>query len=153
MKGEIDVLNVKKTELINHMNEVFSNMTNTMSELGSDILALDALKRDVFVGNSKRDLNAMLYIEKLEQRAKNRLLKYDYYLRKAYEYRLLKPYRNEEFNLGGMFERLEAQSVALDSIVNYSAYSTLSSVYKERVSDMAHKIVEEYTYNQPEKTP
>ena len=152
MKGELEELNIKKTELLNHMNEVFSNMTNTLAELNNDILALDAFRRDVFTGNSKRDLNAMLYIEKMEQRAKNRMLKYDYYLRKAYEYRLLKPYGNEEFNLSGMFERLEALSVAVDSIVDYAAYSTLSSVYKERVSDMAHRIIEEYTYNQPEKS-
>lgn len=153
MKGEIDELNIKKTELLNHMNDVFSNMTNTLAELNNDVLALDAFKRDAFVGNSKRDLNAMLYIEKMEQRAKNRLLKYDYYLRKAYEYRLLKPYGNEEFNLSGMFDRLEALSIAVDSVVDYAAYSTLSSVYRERVSDMAHRIIEEYTYNQPEKSP
>lgn len=153
MKGELEELNIKKTELLNHMNDVFSGMTNTMAELNNDILALDAFKRDVFTGNSKRDLNAMLYIEQLQQRAKNRMLKYDYYLRKAYEYRLLKPYGNEEFNLDGMFERLEALSVAVDSVVDYAAYSTLSSVYRERVSDMAHRIIEEYTYNQPEKSP
>ena len=151
MKSELEELNIKKTELINHMNEVFSNMTNTMSELSNDVLALDAFKRDVFIGNSKRDLNAMLYIEKMQQRAKKRLLKYDYYLRKAYEYRLLKPYGNEEFNLGSMFDRLQTVGLALDSVVDYTAYSTLSSVYKERVSDMTHKIIEEYTHNQPEK--
>lgn len=153
MKGELEELNIKKTELLNHMNDVFSSMTNTMSELSNDVLALDAFRRDAFIGNSKRDLNALLYIEKLEQRAKNRMLKYDYYLRKAYEYRLLKPYGNEEFNLNSMFERLEALSVAVDSIVDYAAYSTLSSVYRERVSDMAHRIIEELTFNQPEKSP
>ena len=88
------------------MNQVFSDMTTTVSDISNDILALDALRRDVFTGNSKRDLNAMIYLEKMEQRAKDRLLLYDYYLRKAYEYRLLKPYEGE-FNLVGMFERVE----------------------------------------------
>ncbi len=151
MKGEIDELNIKKTELLNHMNEVCSNMTSTMSELSSDILALDAFKRNVFTGNSKRDLNAMLYIEKMKQRAKDRLLLYDYYLRKAYEYRLLKPYSDEEFNASNLFERLEKGSLALDSVVDFSAYNTLGSVYRERISEMVYKITEEYTYNQPEK--
>lgn len=151
MKGELDELNVKKTELINHMNEVFSNMTKTLSELSSDVLALDAFKREAFVGNSKRDLNAMLYLEKMKQRAKDRLLLYDYYLRKAYEYRLLQAYEEEEFNLGSMFDRFEKLGIALDSVVDVAAYEKLGSVYRERISEMANRIVNIYTYSHPEK--
>lgn len=152
MKAQVDELNVKKNELLNHINQVFSDMTTTISDVSNNVLALDAFRRDAFKGNSKRDLNAMLYLERMEQRAKNRLLLYDYYLRKAYEYRLLQAYNGEEFNLNGMFDRLETLGLALDSVVNVPAYNTLSSIYKERVSDMTHKIIEEYTYNQPEKS-
>lgn len=142
MMEEVNELNTRKTELLNHMNEVFTNMTTTISELHNDALALDAFRRDAFTGNSKRDLNAMLYLEKMEQRAKNRLLLYDYYLRKAYEYRLLEPYAGEEFNLNGMFERLETLGMALDSVVNVSAYNTLGSIYRDRVSDMTQRIID-----------
>ena len=152
LKAQVDELNMKKTDLMNHMNDVFSNMTTTLSELSNDALALDAFRRDAFTINSKRDLNAMLYIEKMEQRAKSRLLKYDYYLRKAYEYRLLKPYEGEEFNLVGMFERFEKLALTTDSVINNEAYDALASVYKERVSDMTQRIIEEYTYNQAEKS-
>lgn len=151
-KKQMDELIVKKEELMNHLNQVFSNMTNTVSELSSDVLALDAFRRDAFIDNSKRDLNAMLYLQKMEQRAKNRLLLYDYYLRKAYEYRLLKPYEDEEFNLVGMFERFERLGLVLDSVVDVNAYQALGSIFRERISDMTNKIITEYSKGNQEQT-
>jgi len=147
MEGQFEELNAKKDALVQHINQVFTDMTTTSAELSNDALALDAFRRDAFKGNSKRDLNAMLYIEKMQQRAKSRMLKYDYYLRKAYEYRFLKPYEYKEFNLNGMYDRLQSVGLALDSVVDTDAYRTLSAVYRERVSDMTEEIIEEYTNN------
>ena len=144
-------LNRQKEELQLKMDKVLSDMTGTVSELNSDILALDAFKRDAFIGNSKRDLHAMNYLEKMEQKAKARLLKYHYYLRKAYEYRLLKPYEGE-FNLVGMFERFETLGLALDSVVDVNAYNSLGSIFREVVSDMAEEIIDEYSVNFPEQS-
>ena len=152
LKGEVDELNAKKVELLDHLNQVFGNMTTTLSYIGSDALALDAFRRDVFTGNSKRDLNAMLYLAKMEQRAKSRLLLYDYYLRKAYEYRLLKPYEGEDYNLVSMFERFQSIVQAGDSVIDVNAYKTLSSLFRERISDMTEKIVAEYSKGNQEQT-
>lgn len=152
LNAQVDSLTTKKIELLNHIDQVGANIIKTMSELSGNVLALDGLRRDVFTGNSKRDLNAMQYLAKMEQRAKGRLLKYDYYLRKAYEYRLLEPYEGEEFNLVGMFERYEELGRALGNVIDNGAYKDLGSVYRDRLSDMTHKIIEKYTYSQPEKT-
>ena len=152
MIAELEKLNDKKIILEKRFTEVFANICTKISDINNDIIALDAFKRDVFTGNSKRDLNAMQYLAKMEQRAKARLLKYDYYLRKAYEYRLLEPYEGEEFNLNGMFERYEELGKALGEIEDEAAYKDLGSIYKDRLSDMTHRIIEKYTYSQPEKT-
>ena len=127
-------------------------MATTVSELTNDALALDALRRDVFKGNSKRDLNAMLYLEKMKQRAKDRLQLYDYYLRKAYEYRLLKSYEGEEFNLVAMYDRFESEGLDIDSVVDATAYEKLGAVFRDRISEMTKRIVNEYTYSHPEKS-
>lgn len=151
LTSQFEELNKRKEELVNHLNQVFSNITTTVSDLSNEALALDAFRRDAFTGNSKRDLNAMLYLEKMEQRAKDRLLLYDYYLRKAYEYRLLKPYEGE-FNLVGMFERFEALGGATGDMVDENAYSTLKSVFRDRISDMTQKILVGYNSNYPEQS-
>ena len=124
-----------------------------LSEVAVNVVTLDALRNDVFENNSKRDLHAMEYIEKMAQRAKNRLVKYHYYLRKAYEYRMLKPYEGE-YNLVGMFERFETLAMALnyDSIVDFSNYAALSSVFEDVISGMVEQIIDEYSYNYPEQS-
>lgn len=148
---QAEELNQKKNELVAHLNQVFSDMTTTVSDLSNDALALDAFRRDVFTGNSKRDLNAMIFLERMQQRAKDRLLLYDYYLRKAYEYRLLKPYEGE-FNLVGMFERFESIAQAGDGVIDNSAYSSLSSVFRTTISEMTQKIISGYNSNYPEQS-
>lgn len=152
MMAQVEDLNNKKVQLMNHLNEVFTNMTTTVSELSNDELALDAFRYDVFSDNSKRDLNTLLYLEKLQQRAKSRLLKYDYYLRKAYEYRMLKAYDGEEFNLPDMFVKAERLGMALDSEISASSYAALGAIFKERISDMTEKIIAEYSTNSPEQS-
>ena len=102
LQADMDSLNVCKVNLANHIHQNFISIEGTLTDISGDVLALDAFRRDAFVGNSKRDLIAMQYIERMEQRAKFRLLKYHYYMRKAYEYRLLRPYEGE-FNLVGSF--------------------------------------------------
>ena len=151
LQATLDELNQDKNELLLRLSQNLMNMTSTLAEVSSDVIALDAFRRDVFSNNSKRDLNAMQYLEKMEQRAKNRLLKYHYYLRKAYEYRLLKPYEGE-FNLVGMFERFETLGLALDSIVDPNAYTSLKSVFREVVSDMVEQVIDEYSNNYPEQS-
>lgn len=149
--ADIKVLNQQKVDLINRLAQVNKDIVNAVTEISNDVVALDAFRRDVFTGNSKRDLNAMLYLEEMEQRAKNRLLKYHYYLRKAYEYRLLKPYEGE-FNLVGMFERFENLGMALDDVIDEAAYASLGSIFRETISDMAEKIIDEYSVNYPEQS-
>ncbi|MBR0305031.1 MAG: T9SS type A sorting domain-containing protein [Bacteroidales bacterium] len=151
LEADFNELNQKKNELLLRINQNLTNMTSTLAEVSNDVIALDVFRRDAFTGNSKRDLNAMQYLEKMEQRAKNRLLKYHYYLRKAYEYRLLKPYEGE-FNLVGMFDRFEALGLTLDSIVDPAAHSSLKSVFREVVSEIAEEIIDEYSNNTPEQS-
>lgn len=152
IKAQIEELKMEQLKLTTRLAQMGNDILSTITEISSDVIALDAYRRDAFTGNSKRDLNAMLYLEKMEQRAKNRLLKYHYYLRKAYEYRLLKPYEGEEFNLVGMFERFESLGMALGDVVDEAAYTSLGSIFKEVISNMAEKIVDDYSVNYPEQS-
>lgn len=150
-ESELKVLNNKKEDLQIRINKVFTDMSSASSELSENVVALDAFRRDVFTNNSKRDLHAMQYLEKMNQRAKNRLQKYYYYVRKAYEYRMLRPYVGE-FNLVGMFDRFEQLGLVLDSVVDPTAYQTLGGIFKDVVSGVIEEVVDEYSNNYPEQS-
>ena len=151
LQADLLRLKDKKEDFSNRLQQTSTAISAVTSSLSDGLVALDDLKRKVFEGNSKRDLNAMQYLAKMEQQAKNRLLKYYYYMRKAYEYRMLKPYQGE-FNLVGMFERFEKLGLALDSVVNKDAYDALGSIFREAISDMAERIIDEYSANYPEQS-
>lgn len=151
LNAQLDDLKIKKQNFVNQLAKAVTGMSSTISKINSDALALDGLRRDAFIGNSKRDLNAMLYLDDMEQRAKSRLLKYHYYLRKAYEYRLLKPYQGEA-NLNSMFKRFEAVALAGDSVIDNASYITLGSIFRDVVSSMAEEIIDQYNVSNPEQS-
>ena len=153
LQADLENLGIKKQKLQQQLDDVRVMIPQVASIISVGILSLDAFRRDAIENNSKRDLYAMQYLEKMEQRAKNRLLKYHYYLRKAYEYRMLKPYEGE-YNLVNMFQRFEALATTLnyDSMVDLENYKALSSVFDEVVSGIAEEIIDEYSNNYPEQS-
>lgn len=153
LKADMDALNKKRQLFREQVEKVYHEIPNLLSNVSVNIITLDAARNDAFENNSKRDLHAMEYLEKMTQRAKNRLVKYHYYLRKAYEYRMLKPYEGE-YNLVGMYERFEqlATTMDYDSIVDYSNYSALASVFNDVISGIVEEIIDEYSYNYPEQS-
>lgn len=157
IKIEIAALEQDYQEFATILTQTFVDIVNLTSEVSNEMVTLDALRRDVFEGNSKRDLQAMQCVEKMRQRAMNRLVKYHYYMRKAYEYRLLRPYQGE-FNLENMYDRLEAlidqgQVVFNETTpVSPTAYSALAALFREELSRVVEDVVDELTYHEPEQT-
>ena len=156
-KVEIEALQQSYAEFAAVLTQTFVDIVNLTSEVSNEMVTLDALRNDVFQGNSKRDLQAMQCVEKMRQRAMNRLVKYHYYMRKAYEYRLLRAYQGD-FSLENMYNRLEALidqgQVIFDNSTpaTPSAYTALSALFREEVSGVIEDVIDELTYTAPEQT-
>jgi uncharacterized protein YlxW (UPF0749 family) len=157
IKAEISALQKSYAEFGAILTQTFANIVNLTSEVSNEMVTLDALRNDVFQGNSQRDLQAMQCVEKMRQRAMNRLVKYHYYMRKAYEYRLLRPYQGE-FSLETMYNRIEALidqgQIIFDNSTpaNLTDYSALSAVFRQEVSGVIEDVIDELVYNAPEQT-
>ena len=156
-KAEIAALQQSYAEFAAVLTQTFVDIVNLTSEVSNDMVTLDALRNDVFQGNSRRDLQAMQCVEKMRQRAMNRLVKYHYYMRKAYEYRLLQPYQGE-FSLESMYNRLEAMIDQGQVVFNNStpasptAYSALAALFREEVSGVIEDVIDDLVYNAPEQS-
>ena len=156
-KAEIAALQPSYAEFAAVLTQTFVDIVDLTSEVSNDMVTLDALRNEVFQGNSQRDLQAMQCVEKMRQRAMNRLVKYHYYMRKAYEYRLLQPYQGE-FSLESMYNRLEAMidqgQVIFDNSTPASptAYSALAALFREEVSGVIEDVIDDLVYNAPEQS-
>ena len=154
-KVEIAALQQSYAEFAAVLTQTFVDIVNLTSEVSNELVTLDALRGDVFQGNSRRDLQAMQCVEKMRQRAMNRLIKYHYYMRKAYEYRMLRPYQGD-FSLETMYSRIEdlidEGQIIFDNSTpaNFTDYSSLSAVFREELSNIVENVIDELTYNTPE---
>ena len=153
LKADFEILEKQKQTFQQQLEHLYSTIPLQISDVNNNILAIDAFRNDAFNDNSKRDLYAMQYLERMEQQAKSRLIKYHYYIRKAYEYRMLKPYEGE-YNLVSLFERFEtlATTMNYDSIVDLTNYAALASVFDDVISGIVEEIIDEYSNNYPEQS-
>jgi hypothetical protein len=114
------------------------------------LLAIDALNRDIAPAATVLDDRASAYLEDLERRAFERLVKYHYYMAKAYEYRLLQPY-TETLNLEGLLQKFqEIADLNSDHEMTPAQFESLMSVYEDSLSSVAESIFDHYNSNRPE---
>ena len=76
LQADLKSLDIKKKKIQQKLDTIDVSIPKIAADISSGVLSLDAFRRKAIENNSKRDLYAMQYLEKMEQRAKNRLLKY-----------------------------------------------------------------------------
>jgi hypothetical protein len=133
-------------ELVGAMQQVVS-----LSDLITrDMLAIDALNRQATAGLLVMDGRASSYLEDMERRAYDRLLKYHYYMAKAYEYRLLKPY-TQPLDLKPLLEKFkEIADANGDHEITPAQFDTFKAVYQDLIASVAEEIFDDYNSNRPE---
>ena len=155
---------MEEVEALMEQNKKFSEeLLATMQQIATlsdmmthHLLAIDALNRQISPGFVVLDDRATTYLKNMERRAYDRLLKYHYYMAKAFEYRLLKPY-SQPLDLEGLFEKfkeiadLNSGSTSPHNITP-DQFTTLRQVYHGLIADLAESIYDQYISSPPEST-
>jgi hypothetical protein len=98
--------------------------------------------------NSVIDPRAAVYAREMELRARSRLLKYHYYMAKAYEYRLLQPYPYD-LNIHSVYDMM--QTFVDDPMRSHDLTQTdwddLKAVYDDLLASITEEIYDEYQTN------
>ncbi len=147
-----------EVEALMDQNRQFAEtLATTLQQIGSlsdlmrrNLLAMDALNRDIAPAATVLDERATAYLQDMERRAFDRLVKYHYYLAKAYEYRLLKPYP-EPLDLEGLIAKFQdIAAVHSDHVMTSDEFESLKAVYEEKLSLVAETIFAQYNSNRPD---
>jgi len=113
----------------------------------NNILAIGATNREA--SNRVVDRRALMYVKDMERRARARLLKYHYYMAKAYEYRLLQRY-TEPLDIHDVFEQIVAIAEdpcdTVDGILGTTDYNIIKAVYDDLFSNITEDILAVYDY-------
>lgn len=148
--NRLEILIQKKAELSQKIDVCLQNISNTSIAISQGVMTIDAMSVDIYAADSKRDLRAMIYVKEMERRAKERLIKYHYYMAKAYEFRLVQPYKGD-INLPAMFDRIKNIVDTSKAVMLENQFSALNGIYVDAISELTSNILTFYNNNAPEK--
>lgn len=143
--SKIDLLMAQKKEFAQKLAETIQIIATLSNSITHNLLAIDGMNRDIADGNAVLDHRAMIYLDGMERRAKERLLKYHYWMAKALEYRTLESY-NGELNLNSLFEQFKT-TTSFNGELTLSDFEALKSVYTEQLASIAEDILDDYNSN------
>jgi hypothetical protein len=138
-------LSKEKGEKTNRYQILSERVTLIPNEMGGLLLANSAMDSVIYVNEGVVDSRAKTYLEELNNRAWDRLLKYHYYLALAYQYRFLEPYPHP-LDLKYMKKRIDTiVGTSLGGLpANPDDYPDLSFIFEDELREITSNLVDEY---------
>jgi len=141
----------KVNELMKRKEQFYRNLTENLQAVSSlsnnisqSLLTIDELNREISDKKEGLDQRTLMYLDEMERRAKERLLKYHYYMAKAYEYRMLEEYK-EELNLDKLLEKCKTMAESASGVdLSASDFETLRTIYEIPIHNIKEIIIDKY---------
>ncbi len=140
-------LMARKELFAQQLASTMQKVSGLSNEIRHNLISVDALNRRVGEVAVVLDQRAKLYMKEMDRRARSRLLKYHYYLSKAYEYRLLEPYP-DSLNLLPIFDRFKTIFSA-NGQLSSSDFQALRPLLTDQLSTIADRIYTQFINNRP----
>lgn len=123
-----------KKALIDEVNSIQIEISNVLNSINSnfDKISDMSIEKSNLLNGSDSNLASLL--DRMEQQAKSRLLRYHYEMARAYEYRLLRPYRRN-INLDSVISKIQ-RIVHADSkgFLSSSDFDSLKGLFTDELS-------------------
>jgi hypothetical protein len=147
---KIEAFHQEKRQFADELISTMQQIASLSDLIARDMLAIDGMNRQIAAGVLVLDERATSYLGDMERRAYDRLLKYHYYLAKAYEYRLLQPY-TEPLNLQGLIQKFQdIAALNSDHQISPEQFEAFKAVFQEKLALVAETIFDQYNSNRPE---
>lgn len=145
----ISTLMGEKEGFVQQVSQTIQLLGGLSENLTANLLAMDALNEGYAQAASALDDRALMYLKEIGRRARERLLLYHYYVKKAYEYRLLRPYpgRLDLQNLFDRFRALAEQSIGTYQRLTGEQFRELRGLYDDALGELIKEVVVEYNRN------
>jgi hypothetical protein len=143
---QVTELTVRKAAFNRQLAAAMQKVSTLSNGITNNILAIDAMNRQASLGNRVFDRRAVMYVKDMERRARARLLKYHYYMAKAYEYRTLQRY-TWPLDIQDVFDSIADMAQGEPNhILSDTDYGIIKGVYDELFSDIRERILAQYNY-------
>ncbi|MBN2271241.1 MAG: DUF1080 domain-containing protein [Sedimentisphaerales bacterium] len=139
---DVTELMVQKEVFNRQLAAAMQEVSMLSNSITNNILAIDAMNRQGSSISQILDPSVLMYVKDMERRALERLMKYHYYMAKAYEYRFLEPYE-EDLKILPMFEKME-KIVSSNGTLSEADFNSLKAVYQEQLRELTEDILNRF---------
>ncbi len=147
--GEIKDLNREKADFATKLAQTMQTVMRLSLAITRNLLTIDRLNRSIQEGSATLDPGTLSYLGAMNERARDRLLKYHYFVARAFEYRMLQPYAGE-LDLTAIFDKFAELAAAGNTPdLAPAQFDSLRAVYEEQISSVAFTILNQYNSNRP----
>ena len=165
ISDELKKLNEQKLAFSSNLSALKNRTDEIRTVVAKNLLAIHSVQKAIDENNQTLDPEALNFIKEIEQRSKNRLRKYLYWLAKSYEYRLLEPY-DQYLDLVGLFDKIrdlaevgkkpDSDEVDPDQFEQHELtednFQVLKRIFSESLAELTQTIFERINNNGPELT-
>lgn len=134
---DVRELNLRKELLAQQLAQTEQAVAGVTTQFTQDIRLAQEINEALDSANGTLDLNTMTYLKELERRQFDRLLRYQYYVAKAFEYRALQPYKGNMLleNLVGQLVTL-AESASATGTLTDTEYGRFAQIYEDELKSV-----------------
>jgi len=135
MTKQLTELNKEKERFATDLSVALQAIATLASDMTENLITTDEMEERVANQFAALDHNALLHIKEMERRAKDRLLKFQYFAAQAFQYRLLRPF-NGNFNLNALLDRFQAIVAGTNAhVLTQQEFDNLKSLF---IADLAN---------------
>jgi hypothetical protein len=144
-------LNKDKESIAATLMATLQALATLTSEMNENNAATDDMDNRAALQLAALDHNALVHIKEMERRAFDRLLKFQYFTAKAFQYRLLRPFPGN-FQLNRLFERFQAIVAGADAhVLSQPERENLKQIYEEDLANTVNAVMAEINANAPSR--
>ena len=151
LEHKLKTLNRQKTDFAVKLAETMQKISNLSLAITRNLLHIDILNRNIQSGSLILDAETLDALAAMNQRARERLLKYHYFMARAFEYRMVQPY-DGALDLNKILDEFETLGSASGPQLTAAEFDSLRAVYEEQISQVVFTIFDNYTSNRASRS-
>jgi hypothetical protein len=136
LTAQLEVLNVEKARFAQELAAALQVIGAFSSGLAENLVATHELEDRIAIGLNALDHGALLHIKEMERRARDRLVQYQYFLAKSFQYRQLRPFTGN-LQLTRLFTRFQQLvEVSTSHILSQQEFENLKGIFVNELRDL-----------------
>lgn len=151
LSARLDKLNARKRDFANQIAQLLQSITVLPLQIAHNLRVIAQLNTSIASEADKVDAATVSYLKDIDGRARARLLKYHYYMARAYAYRRLQSYPGT-LNLGDIFNKIVTLAGANGAVLDSTDFADLKGVYEDQLSTVADLILADANQTPPEQS-